>query len=227
MTAHVLSNPAWNSLAGLHACYASGTQAARRYARGYSPIFGFADPDHADFQEVAPYCSVGERLYCVGWSGAAPADWQVDIDTRAQQMLWVGDVPELDDALGAVRLGKAHVPQVMALVEATKPGPFAERTVEMGEYYGVFVGDRLVAMAGERLGTSDYREISGVCTHPDFQSQGLARRLVRMLVRIELARGQTPFLHVLDYNHHARRIYERMGFRKREEIVFRLLSRTS
>ena len=44
------------------------------------------------------------------------------------------------------------------------------------------------------------REISGVCTHPEFQGRGLARRLVAELVRRELGRDQTPFLHVLRAN---------------------------
>ena len=227
MTAHILSNPAWHSLAGPHSRYSSGTQGARRYAKGYSPIFGFADPSTADFTDVAPFCDVGEPLYCVGWSGPTPDDWRLEIDTFGHQMMWQGKLPERDDALGAVRLGAQHVPQVMELVALTKPGPFAERTLELGEYYGIFEGERLVAMAGERLGTDEYREISGVCTHPDFQGRGLARRLVLMLVRIEMLRGQNPFLHVLDYNHHARSIYQRMGFKVREAITFRLLRRTA
>jgi predicted GNAT family acetyltransferase len=81
-------------------------------------------------------------------------------------------------------------------------------------------------MAGERFHAGTLREISGVCTHPDFQGRGLARRLVEMLLRIELARGEAPFLHVMTDNHLARRVYERMGFRRIQDCVVRVLSRT-
>jgi predicted GNAT family acetyltransferase len=135
-------------------------------------------------------------------------------------------LPAMDNELRAVRLGAEHVPQMLPLTALTKPGPFAERTVELGEYYGVFEGERLVAMAGERFQAGTLREISGVCTHPDFQGRGLGRRLVEMLIRIELARGEIPFLHVMADNHLARRLYERMGFRRTQDCVIRVVSRT-
>ena len=46
---------------------------------------------------------------------------------------------------------RATFPEILALIERTKPGPFLPRTVEMGSYYGIRVDGRLVAMAGERL----------------------------------------------------------------------------
>ena len=52
-------------------------------------------------------------------------------------------------------------------------------------------------MAGERMQDRHFREVSGVCTHPDQQGRGLARRLTELVVRRELARGETPFLHVV------------------------------
>ena len=69
------------------------------------------------------------------------------------------------------------------------------------------------------------REISGVCTHPEFQGRGLARRLVAKLIRHEMQRGEMPFLHVMRDNSTAHRIYERMGFRHHRETVIRVLSR--
>jgi hypothetical protein len=45
---HLLDNIVWHSLAGPQATYASGTGRARRYARGFAPIVGFADSDAPD-----------------------------------------------------------------------------------------------------------------------------------------------------------------------------------
>ena len=140
-------------------------------------------------------------------------------------MVWDAALPKEDVALAAVKLGPSHVPQVLQLVAVTQPGPFAERTIELGEYYGVFDDERLVAIAGERMAAGDLREISGVCTHPDFRGRGLARRLVELLIRLELQRGEMPFLHVMQDNSHARRIYERMGFRHHQEVALQVITR--
>jgi GNAT superfamily N-acetyltransferase len=227
MTHDLLANIVWNSLAGPHARFAVGTERARRYAPGFSPIIGFADAAQPEFALLDPYCAVGEHFYCGGWSGTVPAGWQIDVDGVGQQMVWAGESPPVDRDLNATRLSAEHVPQMLALVDATQPGPFAQRTPELGEYYGVFEGDRLIAMAGERMQAGALREISGVCTHPEFQGRGLARRLVELLIRLQVARQQTPFLHVMRDNHAARRVYARLGFRDRQEMAIRVVSRTS
>ncbi|HSU45001.1 MAG TPA: hypothetical protein VLN42_12350 [Casimicrobiaceae bacterium] len=43
---HPFANIVWHALAGPHANHAAGTDEARRYARRFSPIIGFADPEH-------------------------------------------------------------------------------------------------------------------------------------------------------------------------------------
>jgi predicted GNAT family acetyltransferase len=83
-----------------------------------------------------------------------------------------------------------------------------------------------VAMAGERMAAAGLREISGVCTHPDFQGRGFARRLMKKLVRRQLLRGETPFLHVMRSNTGAHELYLRMGFRDYCESVVRVVART-
>jgi predicted GNAT family acetyltransferase len=68
------------------------------------------------------------------------------------------------------------------------------------------------------------REISGVCTHPGAQGRGLARRLMHKLIRRQMLRGETSFLHVMRDNHGARGLYARMGFRDYKESVVRVVS---
>ena len=69
------------------------------------------------------------------------------------------------------------------------------RTIELGGYIGLFDGDRLVAMAGQRLAPPGFREVSAVCTHPDFRGRGLAAGLTTLVARAILERGEQPFLH--------------------------------
>jgi predicted GNAT family acetyltransferase len=119
-----------------------------------------------------------------------------------------------------VALGDDDVPAMVVLVELTQPGPFRPRTIELGHYYGVFDGDRLIAMAGERLQTPWFTEISAVCTHPDARGRGLAAVLTYHVASAIAARGQTPILHVAAHNHAARRVYERLGFTVRRQLAF-------
>jgi len=219
-----LENIMWATLTGPHARYAVGGASARRYARGFSPIVGFADPSRPDFAALAPHCAPDERFYCDGWSGPAPPGWSVEVESTMFKMVWQGPAPAEDAAPEAIALGPQHADQALALAMLTRPGPFGPRTIELGEYWGVFDGERLIAMAGERMAAGRLREISGVCTHPDFQGRGLARRLMLKLLRREVARGETPFLHVMSANAGARALYARMGFVDFRETVVRVVA---
>jgi len=222
---HLLDNISWHTLAGPHAKYAAGTEDARRYAQGFSPTVGFANPEHPDFAALARFCEPGEHFYCDGWSGAAPTGWTIDAESTMFRMLWEAGMPATDEAPEAVPVGPQHASQALELAALTRPGPFGPRTIELGEYFGCFDGQRLVAMAGERMCAGSLREISGVCTHPDFQGRGYARRLMFKLIRRQMQRNETPFLHVMRDNTGARQLYERMGFRNHRETVVRVISR--
>jgi predicted GNAT family acetyltransferase len=104
-----------------------------------------------------------------------------------------------------------------ALVALTEPGPWRPRTIELGDYHGVFDGDQLVAMAGERQKIPGCTEVSAVCTHPDARRRGLGAAVTAQVVRGILERGETPFLHHTAENP-ARTVYEALGFRFRREV---------
>ncbi len=225
----LLDNVFWHALTGPQAHCAAGTAEARRYAAGFSPILAFADAERPDFAALNPFCAFDEHFYVACWSGPLPAGWQLDAEAVMVNMVWDGETPAEDAAPEAIRLEASHAPQALALAELTRPGPFGLRTIELGEYFGVFEGEgegeRLVAMAGERSCAGNLREISGVCTDPDFQGRGLARRLMLKLIRRQVERGETPFLHVMRENDTARALYRRMGFVDYCEKVVRVVSR--
>jgi len=226
VTVHLLDNIAWHALTGAQAKFAAGSGAVRRYARGFSPIVGFADPARPDFEALRAIVDVGEAFYCDGWGGPVPAGWRVDADTTMYKMIYDGGMPPSDDAPDAVALGDAHREQVLELVALTRPGPFGPRTIELGDYFGFVEDGRLVAMAGERFRAGALHEISGVCTHPDHQGRGLARRLMRKLIRRQMARGSIPVLHVMSSNAVAHGLYGRMGFRTHSESPVRMVTRS-
>ena len=144
-------------------------------------------------------------------------------------------LPLLQMVAGAVPTAAASVelepltvengPEMLALAQLTKPGPFALRTVLMGDYLGIRDAGRLVAMTGQRLHLAGYQEVSAVCTHPDYLGRGYARLLVARVARQIIATGKTPFLHVLPDNHGAIAVYRKLGFTTRREIVATFLKR--
>ena len=117
-------------------------------------------------------------------------------------------------------LGPADVPEMLALVERTRPGPFLPRTIEMGTYLGIRRDGELVAMAGERLHPPGWTEISAVCTDERFRGHGLATRLVLAVAAGIRERGETPLLHAAATNVHAIRLYESLGFARRRHTRF-------
>ena len=225
----LLDNLFWHTFTGPHAHWAAGTARAKRYLRGFSPMLGFPEPAHPDFTGLEPFFDAGEGVYTDGWSGPVPEGWRLEMESTLFKMVWDGPAPEDEDLPQARPLGPEHAEAALELALLTRPGPFGLRTIELGEYFGVFEGGRLVAMAGERLHARSeglaLREISGVCTRPDFQGRGLARKLMLRLIRRELARGETPCLHVASGNTGAHGLYLRMGFRDHRESVVRIVSR--
>jgi len=223
----ILDNIVWETLAGNHAHFAIGKRSFRRFAPGFSPIVAFADPNAPDFELMNEFCQPGESFYSDRWSGPVPKGWQVDVESTMFKMVWRGHVPEAVVSDESRMLGPDDASQALELAVLTNPGPFGLRTLELGDYFGRFEGDRLVAMAGERMWAGPYREISGVCTHPDYQGRGLAKSLMAKLVRRAMLRGEISVLHVMSANELARSFYRRLGFEEYLETVVRVITRIS
>jgi ribosomal protein S18 acetylase RimI-like enzyme len=223
-----LDNAVWHSLVHAHQDFAERHGQAARYDPDVSIFGGLGDTD-SDTDGAAAWRDLGA---VVGSSGVAvlfraempqlPSGWTRLDGGRGHQMV-LGELATVDAPSGIRALGPDDVGEMLALVELTRPGPFSVRTVELGGYVGVFDGGRLVAMAGQRLAPPGFREVSAVCTHPDFRGRGLAAGLSALVARDILERGERPFLHHASDNHAARRVYEALGFEFRRQVVFAAL----
>ena len=225
MPAHELDNPFWNSLQTRHRHIALRSGEVARYPREFAPFLGVgsAEVDIADAIErlVAPE----ESVYLLGVLPDVPSGWQVEAFRPLAQMVCAQPL-EVIDGPEIIPLDKTHRGDVLALTALVYPHYFRERTMEMGRYFGIYEDSRLAAIIGERLGTDAYTEMSAICTHPDFNGRGSARRLTAMLANETMARGRTPFLHVSHENTRAKRLYEQVGFRHRRDIGFWSLRRS-
>lgn len=143
------------------------------------------------------------------------AKWKVRNDNALLQMII--DKPSIQLTLdSSIRpLGAADVPEMLALTQLTKPGPFLENTIDFGGYFGYFVEGRLVSMAGTRLAAGPYTEVSAVCTHPDFVGRGLAQLVLPHVLNYIQHLHQIPYLQLYPDNLPAYRLYRKLGFVER------------
>ncbi|MFB4271545.1 GNAT family N-acetyltransferase [Nonomuraea sp. GTA35] len=215
-----LDDPVRASLLGAHAHLAERRGRVLRYPLDVSPFLSMPhDPGPADWQDAAALAGEGGDVPLNDPAAVPPAGWEEAKNIPGVQLTGERVTGRHDP--GVVRLGPADVPEMLGLVERTKPGPFLPRTVELGVYLGIRLGGALVAMAGERLHPPGWTEISAVCTDPRHRGRGLATRLVLAVAAGIRDRGETPFLHASAANTRAIRLYERLGFRLRRTTEFR------
>ncbi|GLY00527.1 GNAT family N-acetyltransferase [Actinoplanes sp. NBRC 101535] len=216
----LLDNPGWHSLAGAHARFAEVHGGAARYQPDVSPIHALSDASSPEsWESLKGLIPVGGSTFIPAAGAVARPGWEVEFSIPGVQLVDVALAAGPDPS--AVRLGAADVPEMLDLVARTKPGPFENRTVELGTYLGLRdESGALIAMAGERMHPPGWTEISAVCTDPGHRGKGLATRLIRAVAAGIRERGETPFLHTGASNTTAIRLYEAIGFTLRRTIDF-------
>jgi ribosomal protein S18 acetylase RimI-like enzyme len=223
-TRHSLDNPAYFALDGPHSQLAQRRGGALRYPADMCPFAALpARPGASDWADLAALAGPGSLTVLAAVDLEPPEGWTTVARIPSVQLVDGGVAPVPDDQ--ADRLGPADAQDMLSLVERTKPGPFAIRTVELGTYLGFHRNGELIAMAGERLAPPGWTEVSAVCTDPGWRGHGFASRLSRAVAAGIIARGDIPFLHALATNVPAVRLYKELGFTYRCDIQFRLLRR--
>jgi len=212
---HPLDNPIWEALNTSQARFAESAGSARRFLPDVSLLAGFQEPFKEGFESLAALVRPGDSAGVFLRPPARPvAGWTIIHEAPLLQMIH-GDRAIPAGVQDYVELTPADVPEMIALAQLTKPGPFGARTRELGTYLGIRDNGKLIAMAGERLGVPGFTEISAVCTHPEYLGRGYARALMATLADRMRSRGEVPFLHVRPDNTRAAELYERIGFTKR------------
>jgi ribosomal protein S18 acetylase RimI-like enzyme len=215
-----LDNPVWHALTGPHARFAQGADLALRYdpaiavfaAMPYAPAAPAWGALHALLEPAGGAALVQANGLDV------PPTFDTVRKLGGHQMIASERIGEPDDTFAY--LDTRDVEDMLALVNRTRPGPFARRTIELGTYLGVREDGTLIAMAGERMHLDGYTEISAVCTDERARKRGVATRLVRAIAAEIEGRGETPILHVATENAAAIRVYEALGFETRVTFDF-------
>lgn len=229
----LLANPAWHALTGPQAPVAEGGRLAVRFDPALS-VFGALpdEPTPAAWAAMAELVGPGALALLIRDRIDPPDNWTELYGGVGVQMAWTGAATRRrigteSSPMGfdVVRLGGDDVAEMVTLVARTEPGPFTDRTIELGTYLGArdAADGVLVAMAGQRMHPPGHVEISAVCTDAAFRGRGLARHLVALLVGEIIDAGDRPILHAAGSNTGAIRLYEAMGFETRRELCFAAL----
>ncbi len=224
--AHPLDRPFWNALTTRQARFAEGDdRRAVRLGADFGLFAASRDLEPENLAALAALIPAGGAIGLAETMPVSPPPGTVlTMQVDYHQMI-AGEIIAGEAGFDVTALGDGDADEMLALATLTEPGPFFRRTHQLGDFVGVRRHGKLVAMAGERLKLAGFTEVSGVCTHPDHRGKGYAGGLMRIVARRILARGETPFLHVLATNAVAIALYEKLGFRFRATLTGTVLAR--
>jgi predicted GNAT family acetyltransferase len=222
---HILDRPAWNALRTTHATLSEGNELARRYPPSIVP-FAAAAEDAAESLEALENLPAPDEVMALVEAGPIAITQGLTVVGEGNLVQMVAERPYeriVDSRIEP--LTQADAAAMLALATLTNPGPFTLRAQALGTFWGAKVNGNLVAMAGQRMRQTGFAELSGLCTHPDFQGRGLGTLLFRFVAGEISARGETVFLHAYASNTPAISLYTALGFRLRTEMNMRIVKR--
>lgn len=213
-----LDNPVWYALSESHADYSISHPNIKFYKPDYCP-FGAMISQEDLSDPISQYSSICDDFYIVGHKPHLPSPLDLKKQLVCLQMVIDREIrfPVTEEIES---LGAAHANELFELVNLVQPGYFKSKTQSLGNYFGIFKDNMLVAVTGERMKMDAFTEVSAVVTHPEYTGRGYAKQLVAHTVNKILQEDKIPFLHVAETNVSAIALYEKLGFRRRRRMNF-------
>lgn len=223
----ILENVIWEAIEE-HPEWAVRDNNAGIFLPQLSPLAGLTTVSEQAMEELWHLCEKDRKVLIFSHDPLPLKEsWKMLDRDGLLQMVWKGNEPENTHTPKIVPLTELHIPQMLELTALTRPGPFELRTIDFGQYYGIFEGDQLVCMAGWRLQAAEYKEISALCTHPDFLGRGYAAGILKFMVSLTLNNGYKPFLHVKKDNIRAVGIYQKLGFELSKDYFYNFIQKVN
>lgn len=214
-----LDSPVWWALSSTHQPFAMEAAHVKRYRHGILPFAAYEPNNPTGINALNTLLKAGDVFYLLGELPPLPAGWVLLKELPCLQMIIESPVHVAGSTAPISLLTAADSDEMFQLVNTVQPGYYERGTATLGDYYGIRQEGRLVAIAGERMRMDGLTEVSAVCTHPDYTGRQYAQHLTAQVCNAILDRGDIPFLHVLQTNERAIRLYEYLGFTKRRAIT--------
>lgn len=232
----LLDNPAWWALCDTQHHLSVGNDLVKAYQHHILPFAAFSGLPNA-IKLLEQWLPPEKPFFMIGDLPELPENWSVEEELPCLQMLWTpgrkADHPTRPGPETSspsqhepkiVHLEPKHKMIMYDLVQKVQPGYYEPDSYQLGTYFGIWEADQLVAMAGERIRLPGMSEVSAVCTHPAYRNRGYAARLTLEVCHYNAKEWRLPFLHVLETNQNAIRLYQQLGFQSRRIISFWKLS---
>jgi GNAT superfamily N-acetyltransferase len=213
-----LDNPVWFSLSETHQSFAVDYGSIKFYHPDYCPFGGF-EKGNSIAKSIDEYSVMVDIFFIVGEKPELSNLLKLNKELVCLQMI-VYDAINITIYDPIIKLTDEHIDALYELVNLVQPGYFKRKTALLGNYYGIFKNDELVAVTGERMQMNNFVEVSAVVTHPNFTGKGYAKQLVAHAVNEIFKQNKTPYLHVIEDNIGAIQLYEKLGFTIRRKISF-------
>lgn len=211
-----LDNPVWYSLAESHKELGLIYNKTHFFDPEYCAFGAFNDkPNKAE--DLVAYAKLVPSFFIFGKKPSIPNSLQLKDELLCLQMIVRNRIviPYKDEI---VKLEESHREALLALVKIVYPEYFKSKTADLGNYYGIFKDNQLVAITGERMQMDEFTEVSAVITHPEHTGHGYAKQLVAFTTNAIFEQNKIPFLHVAKANIGAVKLYEKLGFETRRDI---------
>jgi len=216
-----LDNPAFYSLSETHSNFALNFHGMKFYNPMYCPFGGWkADLCIDTEQGITNYAQQTSSFYVIGQKPIFGDNIILSKELICDQILLESPLNiEINEEIIEIRTDNERN-ELYQLVNFVQPGYFRDKTPQLGNYYGIYKNDRLVAVTGERMKMDKFTEISAVVIHPDHIGRGYAKQLVSFASKKIFMEGRGPYLHVAESNFQAIALYIKLGFKTRRKMSF-------
>lgn len=209
---HTLQNPVWYALEETHKKFLVEYNCVKFYHPEICPFGAFKDASKAK-DALTAYSKLTDSFFLVSEDGVPTYDENfVVLDRKIEgcQMV-LNTLAEVEIQEEIVPLNTTHMQAIYDLIWLVMPGYYKKRSLEMGNYYGIFKDQKLVAVAGQRMQTNSFVEVSGVVTHPDYTRRGFAKQLIAHNTKHILSVNKYAILHTNKSNP-AIGLYKTLGY---------------
>ena len=219
MEVEKLDNPTWYSLNETHKDFAMDYNGVKFYQPDYCPFGGFIDSNKTA-EGINAYSLLINNFYVVGNKPSFNNKVRLNNELVCNQMLLDKQI-DIEVCERIIELQTTnHKADLLHLINLVQPGYFKSKTLDLGNYYGIYKDDQLIAVTGERMKMDGYIEVSAVVTHPEHTGKGYAKQLITHTCNKIFGEDKIPYLHVAYTNVKAIELYKKLGFLTRRKISY-------